>query len=601
MALTTGGMDAAQQFAMRAALSQERAALQGQLDHHYKAIQEVLERGCKAMEEHIMLQSASDTKDCGNGSSHKDQMSPLTCNVLNHKYQSTSQESLFVAFPELEEAEQKPMGHRGIAPNKQLTASLEAIKELMGDKNVAVAPQAKRRSRLDRLFHGKFEHVVCGLILANSLVTFVHTQELGEKANASLGLEHSHWPHADDVFDAIEAVFAVAFIIEIGLRVFTYGIDFFKDWHNIAEACIVVLMALDSILTLFLGHLFNLAVLRLLRIVRVVRAFRIIRAVGNFHQLRIMLNTIVSSFMAVLWSMLLMLILHLILAMLLCQTLHDYIVDDSHPMEHREWMNRMYGSGLKSLWTVFQMTFSGCWPNWVGPVVDYASPWYASLFCFYVICVIFTVTRIISAMFLKETLAIASADEECMVREKIKDTTYFRTKLHAMFLAADTSGDGLLTEDELNEFLEHQQVRVLLGKLGVDACDSHLLFKLLDTGSGHISRTAFMHGLNRLKGEAKSMDLIPLVNTCHQILDHCVALRTATLQPHEDSVRSTCHQILDHCIALRTATLQPPEDLVPATRAAPTPALSPQCTPWSWMTARRHRISQHETDDSAFL
>jgi hypothetical protein len=288
-----------------------------------------------------------------------------------------------------------------------------------------------------------------------------------------------------------------------------------------------------------------------------------------------LLNTIVASFLAVLWSMVLMFIVHIILALILCQTLHDYITNDSNPLEHREWMNQMYGSGVKAMWTVFQMTFSGCWPNWAVPVVQHVSPWYALIFTIYVVCVIFTVTRIISALFLKETMGIASADAECMVREKIKDSANFRKKLNALFVAADVSGNGNLTEDELNEFLEHEQVQVLLNKLGVDASDSHLLFKLLDTGSGCITRASFMHGIQRLKGEAKSMDLIPLV--------------------------STCHQILDHCIALRTETLQPPADLVPATGTARMPIGPPQCTPWSWMTARRHRMSQHVMHESALL
>merc|ERR1719410_3333812 len=107
----------------------------------------------------------------------------------------------------------------------------------------------------------------------------------------------------------------------------------------------------------------------MMRLLRLMRAFRIVRVVGRFSELRMLLNTIVASFMAVLWSMLLMFIVHLVLALVLCQTLHHYIIDDSHPPEQREWLNHTYGNGLKSLWTVFQMTFSGCWPNWVSPVV----------------------------------------------------------------------------------------------------------------------------------------------------------------------------------------------------------------------------------------
>jgi len=577
---------------MRAALSEERAALQAQLDQHYKAIQQVLERGCRSIEEHILQQAASVPNGFGNGSNHKHMMPPPTSNVFCNKDQMLPQESLpsagisqktefFPVAPEPDKTGQKSNGEKKQARFSRLSRQGESaatITELMGEKtqSMIVVDAATLRGKLDRLFQGPFEHMFCALIIANSVVTFVRTHQLGARADESLGLENSPWLYADQVFDIMEAFFAVAFLLEFGLRIFTYRSAFFKDWHNLVEACIVVLMTLDMVLEEVLEDLFhNVAVLRMLRIVRVVRAFRIVRVVGRFRELRMLLNTIVASFMAVLWSMVLMFIVHLVLALVLCQTLHHFITDDSKPPEQREWMNRMYGNGMKSMWTVFQMTFSGCWPNWVVPVVDHVSEWYAVVFTVYVICVIFTVTRVISALFLKETMGIASADAESMVREKIKDTANFRTKLHAIFLAADVSADGHLTEVELNEFLEHENVKVLLGKLGVDASDSHLLFRLLDTGNGRISRAAFMQGIQRLKGEARSMDLIPLV--------------------------STCHQILDHCLALRTASLQSPADLVPVTGTARMPVPPPQCTPWSWMTARRHQMSQHAMHESTLL
>jgi len=60
-------------------------------------------------------------------------------------------------------------------------------------------------------------------------------------------------------------------------------------------------------------------------------------------------------------------------------TLHHCIVDDSHPPGQREWLNRMYGNGLKSMWTVIQMTFA----NWVGAVVENVNAWFAGIITVY--------------------------------------------------------------------------------------------------------------------------------------------------------------------------------------------------------------------------
>ena len=74
------------------------------------------------------------------------------------------------------------------------------------------------------------------------------------------------------------------------------------------------------------------------------------------------------------------------------------------------WVNRKYGTGSKALYTVFEITFSGCWPNYVSPVVMDASPWFAAFFIVYITFVVFFLIRIISALFLKETLAHAAQD-----------------------------------------------------------------------------------------------------------------------------------------------------------------------------------------------
>jgi hypothetical protein len=71
----------------------------------------------------------------------------------------------------------------------------------------------------------------------------------------------------------------------------------------------------------------------------------------------------------------------------------------------------------------------------------------------------------------------------------------------------------------LAELVKHDKVKLLLGKLGVDAGDSQALFHVLDDdGSGHIPRDEFISGIKKVKGEARSMDLIPLVNHTKKIL-----------------------------------------------------------------------------------
>jgi len=292
------------------------------------------------------------------------------------------------------------------------------------------------------------------------------------------------------------------------------------------DVIVVPLTCLDTfVLTPLQSETTNVSFVRIVRIVRVVRAVRIIRTMGYFKELRILLNTIAASCLAVCWGMVLLLIVQLMAAILLCQTLHDFIVDDTEDLSTRQWVNRKYGDGAKALWTVFEMTFSGGWPGFVTPIVEGVSPLYAFIFIPYVVVVVFAVIRIVSALFLKETLAQASQEAEQMVRDRMKDVENTLNNLNALFQAADTSGDGHLNLEELTALVSHERVKLLLGKLGVDAGDSEALFHVLDDdNSGHVPREEFISGIKKVKGEARSMDLIPVANHTKQILKQLESL-----------------------------------------------------------------------------
>jgi len=354
-------------------------------------------------------------------------------------------------------------------------------------------------------------------IVLNTVLLMVELQRLGGIADAVLGVEpHDHSRLKESTIQRCEQFFTVIFTLELFIRLYVQRSAFFLKVYNVLDALIVPLTIVDTfILSEFDSQSTNIS------FVRVVRAVRMLRTMGRFKELQILLMTVVSSCRAVVWSMLLMLIVQVMGACILCQTLHIFIVDDSKDKEMRLWVNKMYGSAAKSMYTMFELTFSGCWPNYARPLIEDVNGCYAIFFVGYVIAVVFTLTRIVSALFLKEAMNQATAVSEIMVREKKKDTDQLLEKLHAIFQEADKSGDGHLTKDELTKVLAHGNVRILLAKLGIDAVDGQILFEMLDDGSGEISRKSFVSGLKRLKGEARSMDLVPLSHKVQQILDHC--------------------------------------------------------------------------------
>merc|ERR1719313_1868401 len=110
---------------------------------------------------------------------------------------------------------------------------------------------------------------------------------------------------------------------------------------------------------------------------------------------------------------------------------------------------------------------------------------YVFFFIPYTWGVTFAIIRVITAMFLKETLAVAAQDQENAVMEREKKKKRDVEHLRVIFEEADMDGNYAVTEDEFRVLLESPKIRHWLGVLELEVRDVHSLFKLLDTsGAG---------------------------------------------------------------------------------------------------------------------
>merc|ERR1719456_1797124 len=104
--------------------------------------------------------------------------------------------------------------------------------------------------------------------------------------------------------------------------------------------------------------------------------------------------------------------------LVMCKLLEEYVFDDTNDYKVRLWCWTYYGTSLRAMYTMFEITLSGCWPNYVRPLLNDVSWTYAIFFIIYVSVVWFAVIRIITAIFLKETLEAAQNDDDIMITER---------------------------------------------------------------------------------------------------------------------------------------------------------------------------------------
>eukprot|EP00419_Tripos_fusus_P082136 CAMPEP_0172936350 /NCGR_PEP_ID=MMETSP1075-20121228/221976_1 /TAXON_ID=2916 /ORGANISM="Ceratium fusus, Strain PA161109" /LENGTH=592 /DNA_ID=CAMNT_0013797721 /DNA_START=14 /DNA_END=1793 /DNA_ORIENTATION=+ len=408
-----------------------------------------------------------------------------------------------------------------------VATAIHSLAALDGGKG---SPTVAAETWVATLMKGHAVHAILGCcVLVNTLIMFVQLQCLGVIAGESLGLDTvtDDWKFTTDFVKAGEYFFATLFIVELLLNLYAFRWNFFKSLFNVLDTAIVVITSLEIfVLEQLAINMSNISFFRVLRLAKLVRALKIVRVMTFFHGLRVLVATAFHSLAALFWSLVVMFIVMLCCATFLCQMLHDFVVDEKADLATRTWVNDMYGNGHRALYTVFEMTFSGCWPNFTSRVVKEVNPFYSFFFILYVTFVIFGMIRIISALFLRETMQQAERDAEIMHSLKAKKTQTLKQNLSDLFEAADTSGDGQLSIEELDELLEHPKVRVWLGEFGIDASDAHLLFALLDDGDNSISKNEFVDSITRLKGEARAQDLVPVSANVQRILNNCKHIRS---------------------------------------------------------------------------
>merc|ERR1711972_467722 len=106
-----------------------------------------------------------------------------------------------------------------------------------------------------------------------------------------------------------------------------------------------------------------------------------------------------------------------------------------------------------------------------------------------------------------------------MVHERLKQEEAYVRKLEGVFRAVDASGDGRLNIEEFECIVENAMVKTWLQVLELEVHDAQALFRLLDNGDGEITYEEFLTGVLRLKGQARTMDVVSIMHSTDRTLE----------------------------------------------------------------------------------
>lgn len=408
--------------------------------------------------------------------------------------------------------------------------------------------QAKQQSTkmLMKGAQSGYRAVLAKYVLTNRFDYFIATIVLLNTLLIGAQIHHEAVSTSNEViFDILEYMCAGIFFLELMLRFVCLGGNYCnKDeryWASF-DVFLVVLSCVDIVMNVVWGGAEDLPgpgassgkILKMIRMARVMRVLRMVRFLG---ELRVMVRMIIQSTFSLFWLLVLLATLMYVFAILLTQGATTYLttppeggVIGDEPSNAKA-VRDAYGSLFLSMYTLFKAMTDGMSWHIAADALESVGFFYFVLFLGYIFFTLFSVLNIVTGVFVDGAIQLANEDRSLLIKKETCARVAQASHLMDLLAEMDTDESGTITLSEFEASMRDPKIEQFMAALQVDHTQAQELFNLLDTdGSGSIDIDEFVEGMQRIRGEAKSLDI--------HLLRNGVRMMHRTLYDLIDCIRS---------------------------------------------------------------
>ena len=376
--------------------------------------------------------------------------------------------------------------------------------------------------------HLAFKLSVICVILANCIY-------LGYDADLQVKNSYRHLLKQDQVVpdEAIAWIFPVLFVVELLIRIGADGRNFFKGdekWWNIFDIILVLNSSIEIIFPVA-----DLSVLRILRVFRMVRVIRVVKHVKWLKSLRTMVFALINSFVSLMWAFFMIMLIIFVFSILFCHGVaaHNFAIgaDDAAAYAEALAAGEVFGSLWETCVSLFGAVSGG--NDWMFYAEflrsmrqdqhDLTGEIYFAIFAFYVAFCTVGLLNVVTGIFVDSAVTTRTEDE---VVDAFKDEMENRQQEVRRIFTEAVGGDEhdmhsphshskhkpSLTYEQLKEQLDNPWVKAYFSGLEIDPNEAAIIFTLMDTDhNGRVTIDEFIDGTMKLKGAAKSVDMLLLM------------------------------------------------------------------------------------------
>mmetsp|Transcript_62119 Transcript_62119/g.110841 ORF Transcript_62119/g.110841 Transcript_62119/m.110841 type:complete len:659 (+) Transcript_62119:84-2060(+) len=402
-------------------------------------------------------------------------------------------------------------------------------------------------SRLTQIITSRsFEVVSIFWVACSALITGYQVQYLSSRALDNAGKGEPHDSSVPVGFLVAHVIFGIIFTVEITLRWVADGLlGYFRtpEWGwNLFDVFVLVVSIIE--IGFELGSqrksmFVSIALTRLLRVIRFVRIFRVVRVFRFFRELRLMLYAILGSVKSLVWVTKVFLLLFYVFGIGMTSGVYERLERDDLWQDQSQvyvQLRRHFGTMPRSMMSLYMGMSNGRdWGELYDPLEELS--WiYQTMFIVYITFSIFAVVNVVTSIFVETALRTSERDREFQIQEELRSKEDYLRSIYKLFKEIDTNDSGTITINEFEEKLEDERALVYLKCLKLDCTEARTLFALLDVDrSGSVEIEEFLLGCEKLKGEARSLDVAviqyELRHLSHAFFNHVEQLEQQRLPP----------------------------------------------------------------------
>jgi len=271
----------------------------------------------------------------------------------------------------------------------------------------------------------------------------------------------------------------------------------------LAELLVELLDAKNAILV-------YITMLRVLRIVRMVRLLRILRTSLYFREFRLMLFSLMSSVKSLFWVAFLFSFIFYTFSVSIAWSVHRYISElDAERLGDGDVHQLMlyFGSLSRAVLTLFQAITGGQdWSVFYESLADV--PLAQEIFIGFIFFSVFAALNVVNGLFVELAMRSSAADREMIIQDELDQKDRYLQSMARLFEEMDSDNSGYITQAEFEKQIDDERAIAYFNSLKLDVSEAKTLFTLLDIDqSGHVDVWEFLVGCEKLKGEARSLDM----------------------------------------------------------------------------------------------